>query len=202
MSGKIRVGIYGGTFNPPHVGHVRAAEAFAEAIKPEKLLIIPDFLPPHKELAGTVTPAQRLRMCELAFGHITGAQISDMEIKRGGRSYTAHTLEELSAEDTDLYFLCGTDMILTMDTWYMPEKIFSLATICYIRRESDEMTTGALADKTALYKEKYGAKIIPLDSSVTEISSGDIRKMLKTGDADGLVPAGVLEYISEEGLYR
>ena len=83
---KIRVGIFGGTFNPPHCGHVAAAESFYRTIKPDEIMIIPDCLPPHKEYSGTVTEEQRLEMCKLAFGHIENVTISDMEIKRGGRN--------------------------------------------------------------------------------------------------------------------
>ena len=97
-------------------------------------MIIPDCLPPHKEYSGSVTEEQRLEMCKLAFGHIENVTISDMEIKRGGRSYTSVTLEELTSPDRELYFLCGTDMFLTLESWYRPEVIFDLATICYIRR--------------------------------------------------------------------
>ena len=97
------IGIFGGTFNPPHVAHVAAAEAFSRRIDPDTLMIIPDFLPPHKTFAGTVTPEQRLDMCRLAFSHIKNVQISDMEIARGGKSYTANTLTELSKTGDELY---------------------------------------------------------------------------------------------------
>ena len=107
MTEKRKIGIYGGTFNPPHIAHVRACEAFYESIKPDKLLVIPDFLPPHKEIAGGATTEERLEMTRLAFENLPAAEVSDMEIARGGRSYTAVTLSELSAEDNELYFLCG-----------------------------------------------------------------------------------------------
>ena len=114
MTEKRRVGIYGGTFNPPHNGHVGAAEAFCRGALLDELIIMPDFLPPHKEIDKAVSADERLKMCELAFSHIEKARVSDMEIRRGGRSYTSVTLEELSSPDVDLYFLCGTDMILTI----------------------------------------------------------------------------------------
>lgn len=202
MSKKSRIGIFGGTFNPPHLAHVRAAEAFNNAICPDKLLIIPDYLPPHKEYSGTVTPEQRLKMCELAFGHIGSVTVSDMEIKRGGRSYTAITLEALSSCESELFLLCGTDMFLTLDTWYNPEKIFELATICYVRRENDSSLDDEIKRKSSYYSERFGARIIPVSLSVTEASSSEIRAALARGAADSMLTESVAEYIKEVGLYK
>ena len=84
----IRLGVYGGTFSPPHLGHIESAEAFYREMKLDKLLIIPTFIPPHKEAKDDASPEDRLEMCKLAFSHIPNTEISDMEIKRGGKSYT------------------------------------------------------------------------------------------------------------------
>ena len=203
MKTKPRIAVYGGTFNPPHIAHVRAAESFYFAIKPDVLMIIPDFLPPHKEFQGTVSASQRLDMCRLAFGHIENTVVSDIEIKREGKSYTAVTLTELSKEAEELYFLCGTDMFLTLDSWYHPEIIFEKAVICYVRRESDEKNDTLIAEKTKKYLSDFGARIIPIDLAVTELSSCEVRRLLKdSGDFSGLIPDSVLEYINEKGLYR
>ncbi len=202
MSKKMKIGIFGGTFNPPHMAHVKAAEAFFEAISPDRLIIIPDYLPPHKEYSGTVSPEQRLKMCELAFGHIDSVSISDMEIKRGGRSYTAVTLEQLSSEDRELYFLCGTDMFLTLDTWYNPQKIFELATLCYIRRESDSALSAEIEKKSLEYRERFNARIIAISSPAIELSSSQIRGMLSSGTADEMLTKSVADYIKKEGLYQ
>ena len=83
MKEKIRVGIFGGTFNPPHIAHVNAAECFLGAARLDSLLIIPALVPPHKEYSGTVTPNDRLEMCRLAFSDLRGTEISDIEISRG-----------------------------------------------------------------------------------------------------------------------
>lgn len=202
MNEKIRVGIFGGTFNPPHLAHVKAAECFCEAIKPDELLIIPDFLPPHKAYSGTVTPEQRLEMCKLAFGHIPCATVSDMEIKRGGKSYTADTLSILSSEEKELYFLCGTDMLLTMDSWYSPQTIFSLATICCIRRESDVRNTELISLKAKEYREKFGAKIILIPCEAYQLSSSEARAAVVHGGHSQMLPNCVFTYIEEKGLYR
>ena len=197
---KMRVGIFGGTFNPPHIGHVEAAKAFQVGAKLDKLIIMPAFLPPHKIHDNTVTSIERLEMCKLAFKDLSNTEVSDLEILRGGKSYTYLTLQELTSYDTELYFLCGTDMILTMDTWKNPDIIFSLAEICYIRREKDSETTERIRTKCNDYLKKYGASIIPIDAEVIEISSSEIRsnvdsmsKYLSTAGAD---------YICKAGLYR
>lgn len=202
MNKKIRVGIFGGTFNPPHIGHVASAERFSEVIEPDLLLIIPDCIPPHKEYSGSVTTEERFEMCRLAFGHINNVEISDIEIKRGGRSYTAVTLEELSSPERELFFLCGTDMFLTLEHWYHPEKIFEYSTICYIRRESDTENDALLKERTEFYIKKFNARIIPISAEAIEISSGELREALLAGDADEkFLPPLVKKYILEKGLY-
>ena len=200
---KRKIGIYGGTFSPPHIGHVGAAESFSRAIEPDELLIMPDFLPPHKELLDNVSAEDRLEMSRLAFGHIKNVEVSDMEIKRGGRSYTSVTLEELSSEERELYFLCGTDMFLTLGTWYRPQVIFRLATICYVRREKDAENSRRIEELTRQYQETFNAKIIPIDLSVKEVSSSQLREYLQNSDskASDLLTPGVYDYIRKRGLY-
>ena len=148
MAKKSKIAIFGGTFNPPHIAHVRAAERFSEIVNPDVFYIIPACVPPHKDYSGTVSPQERTEMCTLAFGHIPNVEISDIEIKRGGRSYTYLTLEALSSSDKELYLLCGTDMFLTLDEWVNPDIIFKLATICVIRRESDPECYNKIREKS------------------------------------------------------
>jgi len=195
----MRLGIYGGTFSPPHIGHVEAAEAFYRELKLDKLLIIPTFIPPHKVSKDDASAADRLNMCKLAFSHIPNTEVSDIEIKRGGKSYTYMTLEELTKEGVELYFLCGTDMILTFDQWKRYEYIFTLATICYARRETDRENDLKIEEKIGQYK-KLGAKIIKVEHNVTEVSSSDIRGTLASGNND-FISENVVEYISRFGLY-
>ena len=199
-----KIGIYGGTFSPPHMGHVGAAKSFVEKAELDELLIMPDFLPPHKEYDGNVTAEDRLEMARIAFSGIKNSTVSDMEIKRGGKSYTSVTLEELSGDDRELYFLCGTDMFLTLEEWYRAPLIFSLATICYVRRESDKEITERIEKLTSEYKKKYGARIIAIETDVLEISSSELRSYLKNDPekASNYIPHGVYKYISDRGLYR
>ena len=202
MIAKKKIGIYGGTFSPPHIGHVRAAEHFASHLSLDELIIMPDFLPPHKQIDGEVETFDRLQMCRLAFSHIDKVNISDFEINRGGKSYTVLTLEAFCAEDRELYFLCGTDMFLTLEGWYSFEKIFKLATVCYVRRENDSQIERKIEELTNRYESKYDARIIPIPVSVTEISSSKLRQLLKLGDnAKSYLTDSVYKYIQEKGLY-
>lgn len=203
MSAKKKIGIYGGTFNPPHLAHFNACKAFYDTVKPDELLVIPDYLPPHKEIDSLVTTEQRLEMTRLAFETLPSATVTDMEIKRGGKSFTAVTLSQLKTEDNELYFLCGTDMFLTLDSWYRPDVIFNLATICYVRRENEKENSKKLIEKTEFYRETYGAEILPIICEVTELSSSEIREKIRRDESvDMLISDSVKRYILERGLYK
>ncbi len=197
---KVKVGIYGGTFNPPHIGHVCAAKEFCSQMLLDKLIIIPSFIPPHKEYKSDVTHNERLEMCKIAFSGLKKTEISDIEIKRGGRSYTYLTLEELNDKDSDLYLLCGTDMYLSLDTWKNPEQIFSMAKICYIRRENDIENIELIKSKTNDYVKKYNAEIFAIDANVIEVSSTEIREDIKSNYR--FLSDELVEYITERKLYK
>lgn len=195
--------IYGGTFSPPHIGHVRAAEALSASLSPDRFMVIVDNLPPHKELDGGASADQRLEMARLAFGHIPNVEISDMEIRRGGRSYTAETLTHLSKEGRDLYFLCGTDMFLSLPSWRTPEIIFEKAAICLVRREEDGDITEQIQSAKEKYEREFGARIHIIDAPVKEISSSDLRRDLCAAPwrAEKELPPAVYSYIRREGLW-
>lgn len=196
-----RIGVFGGTFSPPHLGHVHAAEAFLCAVKPDRLLVIPDALPPHKELDGGATAEDRFAMAKLAFSGLPDTEVSDMELRRGGVSYTSDTLSALASGDTKLYLLCGTDMFLTFDAWHLPQVIFDLATVCCVRREQNE-DEREIQEKKREYERKYGAEMLLIDAPVFEISSSELRGKLQSGeDVSALLPAGVEQYIRNKGLY-
>lgn len=198
----LRVGIYGGTFAPIHVGHVAAAKAFMEQMKLDYLFIIPAYLPPHKQVDESDNPLYRLKMCELAFEGIDGVVISDVELKRGGKSYTYDTLKELQRPDTRLFLLCGTDMVLTFDTWYRYEDIFKMCYPTYVRREDDPVLTKRIIAKIGEYYEKYGVMFRRIVTDPIELSSTEIRRAVKAGeDISHLVPEGVARFIRENGLY-
>ena len=198
----LRIGIYGGTFSPVHAGHVAAAKAFMEQMWLDVLYVIPTGVTPHKQMDGEATAAQRLCMCELAFADVEGVIISDIEMRREGKSFTVDTLEALSGEDRRLFLLLGTDMMLTLDTWRAPERIFELCYPVYIRRESDKALDADIVLKIAEYNQKYGKVVRRIVSDPIEISSTEIREAIAKGKSiDGLVPARVAAYIKENGLY-
>ena len=199
----LRIGIYGGTFSPVHIGHVQAAKAFMEQMWLDVLYIIPTGVTPHKEMAGGVSSAQRLRMCELAFEDVQGVIVSDIEIRREGKSFTVDTLEALAGEDRRLFLLMGTDMMLTLDTWRAPERIFELCYPVYIRRESDRELDAQIVQKIAEYQQKYGKVVRRIVADPIQLSSTDIRTAIREGrDIASLVPARVAEYVKENGLYQ
>ena len=198
----LRIGIYGGTFSPVPLGHVQAARAFMEQMWLDVLYIIPTGVTPHKEMDGGVTSAQRLRMCELAFADVEGVIVSDIEIKREGKSFTVDTLSTLAGEDRRLFLLMGTDMMLTLDTWRAPERIFELCYPVYIRRESDKALDAEIVQKITQYNQKYGKVVRRIVADPIELCSTDIRAAIREGrDIASLVPAPVAVYIKENGLY-
>lgn len=197
-----RIGIYGGTFSPPHNGHLLAAKAFMEQMWLDLLYVIPTAQPPHKEMELPISADDRLAMCRLAFGGMEGVYVSDMEICRGGKSYTVDTLRELSGEDRRLFLLCGTDMMLTLDEWREPEEIFKLSYPVYIRRENDRFLDGMIVQKIASYQEKYGKVVRRIVTEPLELSSHEVRKTLADGgDISNLVPPAVKKYIRDNHLY-
>ncbi len=208
MSKKEGVGIYGGTFSPIHFGHVRAALRFFETTPLDKLYIVPNSLPHGKSAVEGATDADRLAMIRLAFGEYDAYKdgricVSDAEISREGKCYTADTLERFAAPDRQLYLLVGTDMFLILDKWYRAKDVFALADIVLVRRESDAANTALIEARAAEYCEQYGAHVSVIDTEPMLISSAAVRERIASGEAlDGLVPDGVIGYINDNGLYR
>ena len=199
---QLRVGIFGGTFSPIHNGHIASAKAFMEQMKLDYLYVIPTCLPPHKTLDPSDNPRHRMRMCELAFKDVDGVVVSDIEILRGGKSYTYDTLIELSRPDTRLFFMCGTDMVLSFDKWYRFEDILKLCYPVYVRRENDPIMTQRVVAKISEYYEKYGVMFRRIITDPIDVSSTLVRKKIEAGeDISSLVPASVAQYIRDNRLY-
>ena len=198
----MRVGIYGGTFSPVHSGHVAAARAFMEQMWLDILYVIPAGIPPHKTVEGDATAAQRLEMCRLAFAGMEGVIVSDLEIRRAGKSYTVDTLRELYDPAGRLFLLMGTDMLLTLDRWREPAEIFRLSYPVYIRRESDTALDATIVQKITDYQNAYGKVVRRIVAPAIELSSTDIREAIASGaPIDRLVPPAVADYIYANGLY-
>lgn len=199
----LRVGIYGGAFAPIHNGHIAAAKAFMEQMWLDVLFVIPTGTSPHKQMSGGASDSDRLEMCRLAFEGVEGIIVSDLEIKRQGKSYTVDTLRALSDDDRRLFLLCGTDMILTLGKWKDPDEIFRLSYPTYIRREDDRSLDAELVSRITEYRDKYGKNVVRINAPAIVASSSEIRDRIKAGESiSHLVPAAVERYIKEKGLYK
>ena len=196
-----RIGIYGGSFNPLHVGHLRAANFAKEAFRLDKLLLIPSCVSCHKETpAGSPTDAQRLEMLRLATTGCDRLEVCDMELQRGGISYTWETLEQLRQQypDAEFYLCMGTDMFLSFHNWKHPERILAQAALAVLDRGGK--LESELREQT-VNLQAMGATVLFADNPVTGISSTDVRRMLAFHCADAFLPKPVASYIRSHGLY-
>ena len=199
----MKTGIYGGTFNPIHKGHLHIVEAFRKGLGLDRVLLIPTRVPPHKAAPDLASPQDRFAMCQLAIQGQPWLELSDMEMRREGKSYTAETLEELSAlyPQDQFYLLMGEDMFLTLGRWYRPETIFSLASVCTAPRSVHGMD--ALREKALEYTGTFHARCFLDHIPYLPISSTQVRQAVARGeDVSGLVPQAVAAYMKERGLYR
>lgn len=198
-----RIGIFGGTFNPPHKGHTYIAREAKRLANLDRMIFIPCYVPPHKEVCGGVSAEHRFNMTGIAISRFPEFEISDIEIKAGGKSYTAKTLEKLKEiyPHDRLCFVVGGDSLRDMESWYHPERIFALATIIAFAR--GEVDGEKLAEYAKYYKEKYGAVVEVIDVAPMDVSSSQIRGMISDGfDVSGFVDAHVMEYIEENGIFK
>ena len=204
----MRIGVYGGAFNPPHLGHITAARAVSGLLKLDKLLVIPTGHPPHKTLPpGGPTPEQRLEMTRLAMeqaGLKDRIEVLDLEIRREGNSYTADTLARLKEQypEDELWLLMGADMFLTLQSWHQPERILSLAGIAAFGRT--EADTGELFDlqRDYLYRMYPQARLFTLSiPGVVDVSSTELRDRLAKGEGGALLAPAVYGYILRKKLY-
>ena len=197
-----RIGIYGGTFNPPHIGHIQAAKQAVKALNLTKLLVIPDRIAPHKVIpSGSPTPQQRLEMVQTAFRDCPEIEVSDLELRREGVSYSYQTVEELKQRypHAQLILLMGTDMFLSFHTWKKPEIILENAALgVFFRGEKGEQA--AIEAKKA-EMEAAGHNIMLVENDVINISSTQMRRLLAFRCAGEFLPEGVLDYIREYRLY-
>ena len=199
----MKIGIYGGTFNPIYTGHIHAAKQAMEFLGLDKLLMIPDRIAPHKEIpSGSPTPQQRLEMLRLAVEGEPGIEVSDMELKREGKSYTYLTVEALREEypDAEIYLLMGTDMFLSFHTWMNPERITAKAALAVMYRGEKGEAEKIEARKAEM--EAAGVRVSLVKNDTIPISSTQLRRLIAFGCADAFLPAGVGAYIREKGLYE
>jgi len=197
-----RIGIYGGTFNPPHIGHLRGAAQAIEALGLSKLILIPDRIAPHKQIpSGSPSPEQRLEMLRIAASHYDKMEVSDLELKREGPSYSYITVQQVHElyPDAKLYFLMGTDMFTSFLTWRNPEEILKHAALAVMSRGDRGEAEAIEAQKRAI--EAMGYEAVVVENQVTVISSTQLRRLLAFRCAGDFLPEGVLDYIREKRLY-
>jgi nicotinate-nucleotide adenylyltransferase len=202
----MRIGIYEGTFSPPHLGHVAAAKAFMEQMWLDVLYIIPTGIPPHKAAGETASPMERLAMCERAFSSLEGVIISDIELRQQGQGNTVETLRQIAQrapEDSRLFLLMGTDMLLSMDSLHGVDQIFRLCYPVYMRREgADPVLDGQIVKQIEKLNARYGKVVRRIVGEPLPISSTKIRSLIAQGKSiQGLVPAAVEQYIHDHNLY-
>lgn len=191
----MKIAIYGGSFNPPHLGHAEAVHTVCRELRPDKFLIIPASIPPHKELEeGSPDAGERMTLCKLAFGDIPGVEISAMEMNREGRSYSADTIDILRGQNpgAELYLVVGTDMFLSFRQWYRYQHLLECCTLTVLSREEDDERE-ILDYKEGL--EAEGAKTLLLRHEPLPMSSSDIRACLRRGQGADMLADAVYERI-------
>ncbi|MGW8220645.1 MAG: nicotinate-nucleotide adenylyltransferase [Syntrophobacteria bacterium] len=212
------IGIMGGTFNPIHFGHLRAAEEVAESLRLEQMIFIPAAKPPHKSEVEVVSFDHRWHMMELAIEGNPLFVLSDLEYQRPGISYSVETLTQLSKErggSEELYFVLGLDAFLELQTWKSYRELFSLCHFIVVARPGfspeslDAMLTTQVSDRYSLDIQVQGYRHPSLHTvyyrevTLLDISSSAIRKLLaEGGTVRYLLPEKVEEYIQQQRLYQ
>ena len=197
----ISVGIFGGTFDPIHNGHIKLALTAYRELCLDKVIIIPAYIPPHKTENKITDEIHRVNMTRLAVEEYPFFEVSTLEIDRKGKSYTADTLTALKEQYNRLVFILGADSYMALEGWYHPEIIFKKAEIaCAYRDGIDRTVLEEIAEK---YKRQYNGVSHILGMPDTDISSTDIRRMISHDeDVKGLVPDIVMTYIKDNKLYE
>ena len=187
--------IFGGTFNPFHLGHLEMLKAVSDLEFIDRILLIPDHIPPHKETDYLADDIHRLNMCNIICKDFPKAEVSSIEVDRKGKSYTIDTVKELKNlyPNDNFYFVCGGDMIAILDKWYNFEELFkNVVFLSFTRNDKADF----LRDVEKM--KQLGAEIIVIDTPIPDISSTDFRNTLKRE----LLPKKIYNYIKEKGLYN
>ena len=197
----MKIGIYGGTFDPIHLGHIAIAKAVKKELGLDKLFFVVAADPPHKPDPNRTSAALRLEMAEKTLAKKEGLFASDIEIVRGGKSYTCDTLAEFSRiyPGAELFFIVGADMLANFPTWYHPERILELAALTAVQRTGQAEDLGALSGAII---DRFGGKVIVSSACGPEISSTEVRRRIRDAEPIGdLVPYDTEIFIYENLLY-
>lgn len=195
----MKTALLGGTFNPPHASHILMAQHAVEELGFDRVLVIPTADPPHKPVVGGATPQQRLDMAHLAFRDCAQAEVSDVEIRRAGKSYTYDTVHQLQEEVPYEYYhlLLGQDMLAAIESWHRYEELLQEISIVVYPRQGEESDLAALVERLT---ERYNADIEVAEVSLPGFSSTALRDEMAALLPLGL-PAAVTRYIIDQGLY-
>ena len=189
-----KVGIFGGTFDPIHHGHLITAQSVREIRDLDKIIFIPSFISPHKADVNSASPEHRMNMLKLAVEGVDFFEVSDYEIKKEGISYTIGTLKEFKKKYDELEFIIGYDNIFKFHTWKNPDEIMKITKILVLKRKSSLPPS---------HEDKYVKSALFVETRGIEISATDIREKVKQGmPIHYLVPEKVKEYIYSFNLYK
>lgn len=197
-----RIGIFGGSFNPPHLGHMLAVREFQQKLALDSVLLIPASIPPHKQLSSNSPDAQtRLELTRLAAQELDNVQVLDIELNREGASYTADTMIELRAQypTDELFLLMGTDMFFSFEKWYKPELITEIATLAVAHRNADDPKR--IEECANRLREKFNARIRLIENDYLPHSSTSVRALLAFDCGERYLAPQVMRYIRDNRLY-
>ena len=199
----MNIAIYGGTFNPVHKGHLNCLKTVLESVELDRVIVLPDRIPPHKSAEGLASGKDRLNMCRIAFEGLDKVSVSDWELKRKGKSYSVITLRHFhkNSPDDKLFFIMGSDMLLSFEQWFEYKEILSLATLVCVSRENAVTREKLQAHADRLIAEN-GGEILVLKTVPLEVSSTEIRKMINNSlDCYCYLDKNVVQYIEDNNLY-
>ena len=197
-----KIGIFGGTFDPPHLGHLHMAQIAYKELALDKVYFIPNRVPAYKlKEHGISSPEDRLNMLRLMLEEASFGEINTIELDREGNTYTSDTLRQLKkTEDNELYLIIGSDSFKKLSYWHEPKEVFRLSKIVVLLRNDDDfLGMKSLAEE---YKEHFGAMIYILNNNIENISSTELRRELSNGEWNkDYLPQKVFEYINYKHLY-
>lgn len=189
-----KVGIYGGTFDPIHLGHLITAQSVLEIRKLDKIIFIPSFISPHKTDKISSAPEHRLKMLKLAIEGISNFDYTDIEIKNENISYTIDTVKKLKRIYKNIELIIGFDNLLTFNTWKEPDELLKLVKLLVLRRKLNE---------EKIKRNRYFDNAILVETPLIEIYGTDIRHRVKNHESiNFLVPQKVKAYIYKHNLYK
>lgn len=198
----LKIGIYGGTFNPPHIGHISSAKEASEQLGLDCLIVVPTGVPPHKTVPSGAPPAEmRMEMVQTAFNDCYNVIISDIEMRNDAPAYTIDTINSIKVDypGAQFFLLTGTDMFLTLQSWRDSEKLLNGITPAVFSRDTDDLI--AISDHSNRLRGLFGAETAIINNSVVDISSSELREMLPRREGARYISDTTYAYIIKNRLY-